>query len=69
MKRKQSPTTPEEKFVSILDRMIEWRRNNTYDPHGIDNAVIVSLVEVRSAFAEAYKLPPMRLPYRSKHDL
>jgi hypothetical protein len=29
------------KFTKELDKCIEFRRNNTNDPHGIDTAVLV----------------------------
>lgn len=48
--------TREEKFVAGLDKSIAFHRANQNDPHGIGNAVIASLAEVRSAFVAAYGL-------------
>jgi hypothetical protein len=46
------------KFTKELDKCIEFRRNNTNDPHGIDTAVLVALEEVKAAWLKAnYFLP------------
>lgn len=53
---KDAPTTQEDRFVKALDVAIAFHTNNTNDPHGIGNAVIAALAEVRSAFVNAHKL-------------
>lgn len=47
---------PEELIVASLDKAIAFHTSNTNDPHGIGNAVIAALAEVRSAFVAAYGL-------------
>lgn len=51
-----NPPSREEKFVAALDKSIAFHRSNPNDPHGVGNAVIASLSEVRSAFVAAFGL-------------
>lgn len=53
------PTPREEIFAARLDKAIRFHQENPDDPYGISNAVIAALVEVRNAYAEAYKVPPI----------
>jgi hypothetical protein len=49
------PTNPE-RFCAKLSAAIEFHRTNQNDPHGIGNAVMIALTEVRTAFATAFKV-------------
>lgn len=51
------PPTKEARFLAELEKAIQFHGLNPNDPHGISNAVICTLVEVRNAFADAYGLP------------
>lgn len=44
------------RFCAKLSAAIEFHRTNQNDPHGIGNAVMVALTEVRTAFATAFKV-------------
>ncbi len=58
--RQYSPPSREEKFVANLDAAIKFHRENKNDPHGIANAVLLSLVETRNAFAQANGMPVLK---------
>jgi len=42
-------------IVAEIDKRIDFRRNNQNDPHNIDTAVMVALMEVRGAIQVALK--------------
>lgn len=44
---------PSHRFASYLSDAIDWHRQNTNDPHNIDNAAIAILTEVREALLRA----------------
>lgn len=41
-------------FLRGLDRAIDFHQNNANDPHGIGNAVLAALNEVRTAYEGAF---------------
>lgn len=46
---------PQAVFIGAIDKAIAFHGHNQNDPHGIGNAVIAALVEVKTASMEAYK--------------
>jgi hypothetical protein len=50
-----APTIWQERFIAGLNRAIMFHGTNTNDPHGISNAVICTLIEVKNAFEESQK--------------
>ena len=42
-------------FIGAIDKAIAFHTKNQNDPHGVGNAVIAALNEVKTASMEAYK--------------
>ena len=50
------PNLPQKTFIDSIDQAIAFHQTNANDPHGIGNAVIAALVEIRRASVAAYKV-------------
>jgi hypothetical protein len=52
----QSVNGAQRTFIGAIDKAIAFHTQNQNDPHGIGNAVIAALNEVKTASMEAYKV-------------